>query len=76
MSRGVCRGCGAELTWAKTKNGRSIPLEFATPATSGNVRIDKGVAVVSAHHGTGPYVAHFAKCPNAGQYRSADGGGR
>lgn len=74
MSRGICRGCGAEITWARTAQGKNIPLEFADPSTNGNIRIDeKGFALVTSRRGTGPYISHFVKCPQAHTFRRDNG---
>lgn len=66
---GRCRSCGKELVWAKTRNGKSIPLEACAPS-EGNVRIDAqdGLAHVG-QTGSGPYLCHFATCPKADSWR-------
>ena len=66
-----CRGCGAEITWAVTAEGKKIPLDMRPPiyeimiaepfnphAEIKAVRVDK--------HRVG--VTHFATCPKADQF--------
>jgi hypothetical protein len=62
---GACRSCGATVVWAKTRNGKSMPLDQVDPNT-GNVRIVDGVAHVGM---TGHHVSHFATCPAADKWR-------
>ena len=77
MSR--CKGCGAEISWIKTKSGKSMPVdEKPVP-----YHIGKGAKIVTEDGDVvsgsleGPentfvgfgYISHFATCPKAGQYR-------
>lgn len=39
MSAGVCKSCGAELEWARTTEGHSIPLD-RVPVPDGNIIFD------------------------------------
>jgi hypothetical protein len=64
---GKCRSCGVELVWAKTARGKSMPLEAVAPS-DGNVRIVDGVARVG-ETGSGPYLCHFGRCPDAASWR-------
>lgn len=76
----TCKGCGAEIRWAKTKNGKSIPLD-AEPNSEGNVVFEEsdtayGVAVV-----LGPaeaalarsrgmvWMPHHATCPKVVEFQ-------
>lgn len=64
----TCRACPAEIRWARTTNGKAIPLD-ATPHPDGNVRLVGEVA-----HVIGPaptldpdddgtrYMPHHATC--------------
>lgn len=69
-----CRSCGAEIRWAKTPNGKTIPLD-AKPRSDGKLAISDGGLVVTV--GSAPfegftderYVSHFATCPNANIHR-------
>jgi len=73
-----CRSCGAEIRWAKTEAGKSIPLD-AAPRPDGNVHVYDGVAYVLSPggqpilehraHGDKLYVSHFVTCPDAGEHR-------
>ncbi len=58
---GRCRSCGASITWAMTRAGKSVPLDanarlvLQTLATG-------GYAVPATH-------VHFATCPQAAAHR-------
>lgn len=76
MSR--CRSCQAEIIWAKTPRGKSIPLD-AQPTTDGNVMVADGVAHVLApdqlavsldlYSPDERFTSHFASCPFASEHR-------
>lgn len=67
MSMGTCRSCSARVVWAKKSDGKPHPLEAVDPYT-GNARVVDGVIVFGAP-GTGHYVSHFARCPDAAKWR-------
>ncbi len=64
-----CRGCNAEIVWARSKNtDRPIPLHAASK--------EKRAAVVSMDEAGEPqvrivdtYLPHHAVCPKADDYR-------
>lgn len=63
----ACRLCSAPLRWARTSNGKPMPLD-PEPNDAGNVTLDeRGTATV---HGQGAavdgvrYMAHFVTCPD------------
>lgn len=75
-----CKSCGAEIVWHKTKNGKNIPLDREMKDGAGNVWISTSTAdhvVVSdtcpgpKDEFLGPYLSHFATCPNASAHRKA-----
>jgi hypothetical protein len=68
-----CKGCGAEIIWARTLNKKPIPLD-AEPTLDGNISLEKGIAAVVADNYLGPgqgplYKSHFATCPKAKDFR-------
>lgn len=68
-----CQSCGATITWAKTENGRAMPLD-AAPVDNGNMQVVDGVAIIVGDllspGDDGPrYVSHFATCPNSAAHR-------
>jgi hypothetical protein len=69
---GNCRSCGAELVWAKKADGKPTPLEACAPS-DGNIHINQAGFAVVGRKGSGPYISHFAKCPQRDQWK---GGGR
>ena len=76
MSLSTCRSCGAEIVWAKTVNGKNIPVD-PTPVESGNLGFLPGnPPTVEVRNYPEPfiseqprYVSHFKTCPNAAQHR-------
>lgn len=68
-----CSSCGAEIMWAKTLGGKSIPLDMIAVA-NGNVYLTGDVAHVmhkneTAHINVPLYRTHFSSCPNAAKHR-------
>jgi hypothetical protein len=60
-TRGECRGCQAPIYWVRI-NGKAHPVERG--------RETRVVFFEGAFHVVGAYVSHFAKCPNAAQFRT------
>lgn len=73
-----CRGCGKEVIWLKTKNGRDIPCDPAiieAPKENNHVLIlESGDVVHHPPEGTKGRISHFATCPRAGAFRKKKGG--
>lgn len=79
-----CKSCGASIVWAKTRAGKSMPLD-ADPVAYGNVTIvdylnpsavePTPVVVVGPLSledtpvSTWRYQSHFSSCPDAGVHR-------
>jgi len=62
---GVCRSCGASILWALTDAGRHIPLD-----AEGEARFVLDVSEEPPRAVRTPtYVAHFATCPDADDWR-------
>lgn len=69
---GACRSCGAAIVWAKKADGSPTPLEACEPA-EGNIHVDaNGIALVGKK-GSGHYLSHFARCPQAASWRKKKG---
>lgn len=78
MSR--CRSCQAEIRWAKTAAGKSMPLD-AEPHLEGTVYLgfvggdEIAITVTGAERaavqieGRDLFRSHFATCPNADEHR-------
>jgi hypothetical protein len=78
----VCRACKAPIVWAKTENGRPMPLD-PEPDAGGNITLTRSAgrlvavvlapAVVEALRDDGErrlfYRSHFATCPYADEFR-------
>lgn len=74
---GRCKSCAAPITWAKTRAGKSIPLD-RDPVPHGNITvIDLAGPVVAVGQlelgdvaqSTFRYQSHFSTCPDAGSHR-------
>jgi hypothetical protein len=65
----ACKSCGAQIRWAKTATGGSMPINPGL-VDNGNVVIegDPPIARVVAA-GSGQFISHFATCPNADAHR-------
>ena len=69
-----CRSCGAAIFWARTPNGKAIPLD-AEPTEDGNVVVNGGQALVftkgspTVADGTVKYTCHFQTCKDAAKHR-------
>lgn len=77
-----CRSCGAPLRWAKTLNGKAIPLD-AEPTSAGNIvlhdtrdprspqaRVLAGADLLDARsEGTTLWLSHYATCPDSQKWR-------
>ena len=81
----ICKSCGAEILWAKTPNGRMMPLDMQ-PTPTGNIRLlsDGTCEVLTKDDldgidekcSLGSYVprlhtSHFSSCPGASEHRKA-----
>ena len=78
---GACKSCGEHIMFAKTANGKSIPLDDQPNLTKGNVHIvrdgpkilatvlGKDDAQTARDKGELLYLPHFATCPNANRHR-------
>lgn len=70
-----CKSCGVALVWAKTIDGRTMPLN-ASPDPTGNIELVGGLVKVLRKTDPPPapenrYLAHFATCPAAQRFRKA-----
>lgn len=62
----ICRGCGAEIVWGVTPNGKRIPLDPRPPVYyTGTLRGDGGV---NCERDREAMVSHFATCPQANRF--------
>lgn len=80
LQRRACRGCGAEIVFAGTVNGKAMPVDLL-PEPGGNVRLldQDGLAYVEVlgpleqqiaeDAGEPLHYSHFATCPNQEEFR-------
>ena len=70
----TCKGCGKEILWATTKEGKRIPLDATAPVYM-RVQADPSMGfqlqdpVAERVHVA--YVSHFATCPKANQFSAS-----
>lgn len=82
----ACRSCGAAIRWTRSTTGSLMPLD-AEPVDGGNVlltgrrveskqgglidecRVEAGPPMFD--DGTPRYLAHFATCPHAADWRKS-----
>lgn len=64
-----CKGCGKEITWAKTPAGKNIPLEKTKHAYEVNTSYDAGLPQSFAvPFERDVYISHFLTCKNANDF--------
>ncbi len=61
-----CKSCKREILWAKTPNGRAMPLD---PAEVNLCEVQPGPDGLEIVRQVRGHVSHFATCPQAGQHR-------
>ena len=66
---GLCRSCKAQIIWARTDNGRRIPID-AEPVKRVILDDSHGGDIVGASL-VDTFMPHHATCPNAEQHRKA-----
>lgn len=72
-STAVC-GCGAPILWAKTAEGKAMPVNVE-PVDTGNVALlptspPRATVLKASERYEGPrFVSHFASCPDADLHR-------
>ena len=66
-----CKGCGAEIIWAKNENDKLIPLDAKAPVYVLTMREDTtmtGTARCQRAEKGRAFVSHFATCPKANEF--------
>lgn len=80
-----CRGCGAQIEWIKTENGKSMPVnpeyieiditgpKIITVVTdAGTIELGSPVDTACLFQGENTVkgrISHFTTCPKAGSFR-------
>ena len=64
--RSVCKGCGAEILWIRTVEGKFAPIDFKQKSFF-VLAGDDSAALWQGHE------PHFASCPNAERFRNKKG---
>lgn len=82
METGTCRSCRASIIWAKTPNGKLMPLDVEKFANGNVLLADDGTCAVLDADSLLTYRgeriplhrSHFASCPGGGSHRKRKGG--
>jgi len=71
MKTAICKGCGADLIWAMTSNGKLMPLNAKKTNVGYEVEVinDKAVCVPIKGH-----LQHWATCSKAADFKQKKGG--
>jgi len=69
MPRSNCKGCGKEIFWGTTWDGKSIPLDPRAPVYSAVKPWDASSCIVRTELAM---VSHFATCPNANDFSASN----
>jgi hypothetical protein len=69
----LCKGCGAEILWLRTKDGKTMPcnpkaLRLLLP--TGETVLSRG-ELVPVYEVKSGYASHFSTCPKADELRKA-----
>lgn len=72
----LCGTCNhSEIVWARTKNGRAIPVDVEPDPLKGNIELVHESGIVRAHilkpsaERNDLRLSHFATCPRAEEWR-------
>jgi hypothetical protein len=72
----ACSSCGADIVWARTLNGKAMPLDAQPNAagavllySDGTCRVLKSPERLTGDHAEHRHDSHFSTCPNAAQHR-------
>jgi len=69
-----CRGCGANITWAVTEDGKKIPLDMRPPVYELMTMnpFDANRALTAMRLDRARFgVSHFATCPKANDFSAS-----
>lgn len=66
MTRRPCKSCGRELTFARTPDGKAVPLDMVAPVYE--LELDWETGQMVAVRTTSAHVSHFSTCPHASQH--------
>lgn len=75
--KSFCKGCGKEIVWGITSEGKRIPLDPKPPVYRLETKPD-AEKTTEAERMANTYVSHFATCPQANRFSASkkpnDGG--
>ncbi len=63
-----CKSCNAPILWAKTVNGKSVPLNTKPIKAYLLLNADKNIYSLET-----VYESHFSNCPDAKKFRKKEG---
>lgn len=64
-----CSGCGAEIIWSTTTNGKAVPLDAKPERRFVLKTMADGTTIADLQN---VFVSHFATCVKANMFRKKD----
>jgi hypothetical protein len=66
----TCKGCGRKILWARTEDGKAIPLDAVAPVyeVAAVESAERGDSLV-ARRAKECFVSHFVTCPKRDEFR-------
>ncbi len=61
----VCKGCGKEIIWGETQEGKKMPLDPAVPVYYYNI---DGTGKITKTPRSQFMISHFVTCPEANKF--------
>ena len=80
QSYGFCKGCGKQILWTTTMNGKAMPcnpevIRFNRSQFGKETFVTAGGYVIKGDRNESGeengYISHFATCPKSGTFRKA-----
>lgn len=65
MADSFCKGCGKKIIWAKTTDGKTVPLDPVPPTWELHSHDEKGNAIWKR---CSAMVSHFITCPDRDEF--------
>lgn len=64
----TCKGCGKEIVWGITSDGKKIPLDPRPPVYSFTPLVGETLNGLKVERMYNAHVSHFATCPKANDF--------
>lgn len=67
----VCKGCGKEIMWGVTPNGKKIPLDKKAPVYAVMAGQGEEPGLIQITRDDNSFVSHFATCSKANDFSNS-----